>query len=101
MKMLSGLLRLRQVCCDLRLLGLQPNEHVHRPSSICSMSYWRRSIDGGHRVLVFSQFVKMLDLIRERFEAKEPRFAISLAKRIIGSKRLTGFRATKAFRFSS
>jgi SNF2 family DNA or RNA helicase len=28
-------------------------------------------IDGGHRVLVFSQFVKMLDLIRERLEASE------------------------------
>ena len=26
-------------------------------------------IDGGHRVLVFSQFVKMLDLVRERLEA--------------------------------
>ena len=33
------------------------------------------AIDGGHRVLLFSQFVSMLRLIRERLEAKSVAFA--------------------------
>ena len=70
MKMLTGLLRLRQTCCDLRLLGLPPNEQTE-PSAKLELldELLEEIIDGGHRVLVFSQFVTMLDLIRERLEA--------------------------------
>jgi superfamily II DNA or RNA helicase len=107
MKMLTGLLRLRQTCCDLRLLGLGPGSAGDSPvvlrdprdtSGVFGESpktagevarapqagnressakldlldeLLEEIIDGGHRVLVFSQFVKMLDLIRERLEASE------------------------------
>jgi superfamily II DNA or RNA helicase len=70
MKMLTGLLRLRQTCCDLRLLGLPPNEDRDTSAKLDLLDeLLEEIIDGGHRVLVFSQFVKMLDLVRERLEA--------------------------------
>ncbi len=69
MKMLTGLLRLRQACCDLRLLGLPPNEQTESAKLDLLDELLEEIIDGGHRVLVFSQFVKMLDLVRERLTA--------------------------------
>ena len=86
MKMLTGLLRLRQVCCDLRLLKLPPQ--VPTTSSQLSTlnsqlpaetsakldlldELLEEAIDGEHRVLVFSQFVSMLHIIRERLEKFE------------------------------
>ena len=60
--MLTALLRLRQVCCDLRLLG----QEAERPSGKLEAleELLEEAIDGGHRVLLFSQFVSMLRLIR-------------------------------------
>ena len=60
--MLTALLRLRQVCCDLRLVG----QEAERPSSKIELlgELLEEAIDGEHRVLVFSQFVAMLQLIR-------------------------------------
>jgi superfamily II DNA or RNA helicase len=70
MKMLTGLLRLRQTCCDLRLLGLPPDDTGETSAKLDLLDeLLEEIIDGGHRVLVFSQFVKMLDLVRERLEA--------------------------------
>ncbi|MGI8437111.1 MAG: DEAD/DEAH box helicase [Chthoniobacterales bacterium] len=83
MKMLVGLLRLRQVCCDLRLLGVAQGSNLQdrRKSKLetCSTSakldlldeLLEEAIDGGHRVLVFSQFVSMLTLLRERLDAQK------------------------------
>jgi SNF2 family DNA or RNA helicase len=68
--MLTGLLRLRQTCCDLRLLGLPFARQAETSAKLDLFEeLLGEIIDGGHRVLVFSQFVRMLDLIRERFEA--------------------------------
>jgi SNF2 family DNA or RNA helicase len=62
MTMLTALLRLRQICCDLRLLG----QEAERPSGKMELleELLEEAIDGGHRVLLFSQFVSMLRLIR-------------------------------------
>lgn len=80
MKMLTGLLRLRQVCCDLRLLQVAHASSLHpegeRKLEACATSakldlldeLLEEAIDGEHRVLVFSQFVSMLHLVRERLE---------------------------------
>lgn len=63
---LEALLRLRQVCCDLRLL----NEHTDSPLSAKSsaklqhlLGMLHTFIAEGRRILVFSQFTSMLDLI--------------------------------------
>ena len=86
MKMLTGLLRLRQVCCDLRLLKVaqasslpSPDERNLEARVTCKTSakldlldeLLEEAIDGEHRVLVFSQFVSMLHLIRERLDKLE------------------------------
>jgi superfamily II DNA or RNA helicase len=69
MKMLTGLLRLRQVCCDLRLVGIDKEESSAKLDLLDELL--EEAIDGEHRVLVFSQFVSMLHLIRERLEKLE------------------------------
>ncbi|HET9958930.1 MAG TPA: SNF2-related protein [Polyangiaceae bacterium] len=66
---LAGLTKLRQAACDPRLLGL-PREFSHEDSG--KLMALRELIDeaesGGHKVLVFSQFVSMLKLVREALE---------------------------------
>jgi superfamily II DNA or RNA helicase len=69
MKMLTGLLRLRQVCCDLRLVGIDTEETSAKLDLLDELL--EEAIDGEHRVLVFSQFVSMLHIIRERLEKLE------------------------------
>jgi superfamily II DNA or RNA helicase len=68
-KMLLGLLRLRQVCCDLRLTGAAGKSDESAKLELLD-ELLEEAIDGGHRVLVFSQFVGMLTLIRERLTAQ-------------------------------
>ena len=65
-QILAALTRLRQVACDPRLLGLEEEKWTHAES--CKLGALREilanAIEGGHRVLIFSQFVSMLSLIR-------------------------------------
>jgi superfamily II DNA or RNA helicase len=70
--MLTALLRLRQVCCDLRLVG----KEAERPSSKIELlgELLEEAIDGEHRVLVFSQFVAMLHLIRAHLDEAGVRY---------------------------
>lgn len=72
---LTALLRLRQVCCDLRLLNLE-NTDPSTASAKLEMfgELLEEAIDGGHRVLVFSQFVKMLALLKEKLTAEGVEF---------------------------
>jgi SNF2 family DNA or RNA helicase len=71
MVILSALLRLRQICCDLRLLKLDnpPKENFSGKVDLFS-ELLEEVIDGGHRVLVFSQFVSMLTLLKEKLTAE-------------------------------
>jgi len=70
MKTLTQLLRLRQICCDPRLLEaeMDPDFSAKRSSFF---ELLEESIDGGHRVLVFSQFVSILTLLRKELEEQE------------------------------
>jgi SNF2 family DNA or RNA helicase len=71
MMVLSALLRLRQICCDLRLLNLEGVEAASASGKIDMFGeLLEEVIDGGHRVLVFSQFVSMLTLLKERLDAE-------------------------------
>jgi superfamily II DNA or RNA helicase len=69
---LNALLRLRQICCDLRLLQL---ENVNPDTASGKLDLFgellQEVLDGGHRVLVFSQFVRMLTLLREKLAAEQ------------------------------
>jgi SNF2 family DNA or RNA helicase len=68
MLMLTALLRLRQTACDARLLAPDCEEASGKLDLL--MELLAEAMDGGHRVLLFSQFVSMMKLIRERFEAE-------------------------------
>lgn len=58
---LTALLRLRQACCDLRLLPGMKVEDKDAGIKLDELSsLLEEAIRGGHRVLVFSQFVQLL-----------------------------------------
>ncbi|MDR2488429.1 MAG: DEAD/DEAH box helicase [Desulfovibrio sp.] len=67
MSILDALLKLRQICCHPRLLKLDmPGVSTNLPSGKFDAfkDMVADIIEGGHRVLVFSQFVQMLHIIR-------------------------------------
>jgi SNF2 family DNA or RNA helicase len=66
--MLTVLLRLRQACSDLRLLGETPENRSGKLDLL--MELIEEAMDGGHRMLVFSQFVSMLRLIEEELKSE-------------------------------
>ncbi len=75
MVVLTTLLRLRQACCDLRLLNLPdvPPEGASGKLELFG-ELLEEILDGGHRALVFSQFTTMLALLRERLAANGVEF---------------------------
>ena len=71
MLVLTALLRLRQVCCDLRLLKLEGVNPANASGKLDLFGELLEEVlDGGHRVLVFSQFVSMLSLLKERLDGE-------------------------------
>lgn len=73
-KVLAALTRLRQICCDPRLIDDESEPATNGDSGekrIASakfdllMELLQECVDEGHRVLLFSQFTSMLDLIEE------------------------------------
>ena len=70
MKTLTQLLRLRQTCCDPRLLDDTLESTVSTKLNSFN-ELLEESIDGGHRILVFSQFVSLLSILKEELETQE------------------------------
>ncbi len=85
MLMLTALLRLRQAACDLRLLEKTPEPTAaagkgskKEPLSgklELFLELLQTAMDGGHRVLVFSQFVSMLSILRRELDAQGVEYA--------------------------
>lgn len=66
---LAALLRLRQVCCDPRLLKSPTDKPVNQSSKLDALvNMIGEIVDEGHKILVFSQFVEMLAIIRKELE---------------------------------
>ena len=65
-EILSGLTRLRQVCCDPRLV-YEDYRGGSAKLETC-MDLVRSGILAGHRILLFSQFTSMLHLIGQQME---------------------------------
>ncbi|MBE2250959.1 MAG: DEAD/DEAH box helicase [Myxococcus sp.] len=69
---LSALMKLRQVCCDPRLLKLPPGTQL--PGS-AKLERFGELVDElvreGHRALVFSQFTEMLELLKQQADEKK------------------------------
>lgn len=74
-EILSVLLRLRQICCHPDLILEKP---LRTPSPSAKLEQFFEFVDeavsGGHRILVFSQFVKMLYIIRRALEERSVRY---------------------------
>jgi superfamily II DNA or RNA helicase len=66
LQILAGLTKLRQAACDPRLLGL-PRDFTDEDSGklVALRELISEAVEGGHKVLVFSQFVMMLRLIEK------------------------------------
>jgi SNF2 family DNA or RNA helicase len=70
--MLTALLRLRQACCDVRLLDAAGPAGSAKVDLMLELL--EEAVDGGHRVLIFSQFVSMLKILRHELESREIQF---------------------------
>ncbi len=72
-EILAILMRLRQVCCHLDLLKEHHKPGAYEAPSSKMDSFFElldEAIDGGHRMLVFSQFVSMLTILRTELESR-------------------------------
>ncbi|NRB42179.1 MAG: SWF/SNF helicase family protein [Pseudomonadales bacterium] len=79
-EMLDALLKLRQVCCDPRLVNIASAKKVQQSAKLeLLMQLVPELLEEGRRILIFSQFTSMLGLI----EAE-------LKDRNIGYSKLTG-----------
>jgi SNF2 family DNA or RNA helicase len=66
---LAGLMRLRQAACDPRLLGLPKAFNDDSSGKLQALrELIEECVSGGHKVLVFSQFTSMLQLIKAALE---------------------------------
>ena len=72
MEVLKTLLQLRQLCCHMDLLKLQ-GVSSSQPSAKMDLFFELvdEALDSGHRILVFSQFVSMLTILRREIEKRE------------------------------
>jgi superfamily II DNA or RNA helicase len=66
---LEALLKLRQVCCDPRLLKLSSSKVVPSAKLERLMAMLQELLAEGRKIIVFSQFTSMLDIITQRFQA--------------------------------
>ncbi len=66
MSIFSALLRLRQICCHPRLYDKDNKKGINESGKFEHLKEMLEEIvEEGHRVLLFSQFVDMLDIVRE------------------------------------
>lgn len=73
---LDALLKLRQVCCDPRLLPKPLQKNAQSVKLELLLEMLPQMIEEGRRILLFSQFTSMLDLIGPELEARGIPFAI-------------------------
>ena len=68
---LDALLKLRQICCDPRLLRFDAARKVRRSAKLeLLMELLPELLDEGRRILLFSQFTTMLGLIEDELKAR-------------------------------
>jgi superfamily II DNA or RNA helicase len=65
---LTVLTRLRQICNHPALVLDQPDRRLRSGKMEALLEIVGEAIEGGHKLIVFSQFVQMLKLIREEFD---------------------------------
>ena len=77
---LDALLKLRQTCCDPRTLPLETAKKIKESAKLdLLMEMLPEQLEEGRRILVFSQFTRMISLIEDELNARK-----------IGYSKLTG-----------
>ena len=66
---LAELMKLRQICCDPRLLYADFKQPAAKMAAICEIV--ENAVDNGQKVLVFSQFTSFLSLIADALDARK------------------------------
>lgn len=75
LQVLTALTRLRQVACDPRLTKIEGEWSDEQSGKVEALrELLSEAVAGGHRVLIFSQFVSMLTLLREMAERRGWRY---------------------------
>jgi superfamily II DNA or RNA helicase len=93
---LDALLKLRQACCDPRLLKLTDTK---KPSSVQAgsaklerlMELVGNLVDEGRKVIVFSQFTSMLELIRQQLDEAGIAYALLTGDTVDRGAQVTSF----------
>ena len=65
-QILAELMKLRQICCDPSLF--LKGYHAGSAKTDLCMDTIRKAIDAGHKILLFSQFTSMLDILCRKLE---------------------------------
>ncbi|MGV8918491.1 MAG: DEAD/DEAH box helicase [Pseudomonas sp.] len=75
---LEALLKLRQVCCDLRLVNSAPATGRHGSSAKLHslMEMFEELLAEGRKILLFSQFTSMLSLIEDELKQRGIEYAL-------------------------
>lgn len=68
-EILAALTRIREICCDPGLL--YEDYKGESEKRLACVDLIKSAIDGGHKVLLFSQFTSMLDMLEESLKAEE------------------------------
>jgi SNF2 family DNA or RNA helicase len=72
---LDALMKLRQVCCDPRLVAVSAAAQVKESAKLeACLELLMRQLESGRRVLLFSQFAKMLKLLAIALEERGIRY---------------------------
>lgn len=75
-EILEALLKLRQACCDPRLVDSSAHQNVYSAKLDYLLSMVDELLDEDRRILIFSQFTSMLSLIEDALAAKGYDYAL-------------------------
>lgn len=94
---LDALMKLRQVCCDPRLVNMPAAASVHR-SAKCDQFFelLEAELAAGRRILVFSQFARMLALLSEESLKRGVRHLTLTGKTVNRQARVDAFQNGEA-----
>ncbi len=94
---LDALLKLRQTCCDPKLLSIPQASKVKASAKLeMLMEMLPELIEEGRRILIFSQFTKMLSIIEDELNKKNISYTKLTGKTINREKVINQFKQGKA-----
>ncbi|VAW66671.1 DNA/RNA helicases, SNF2 family [hydrothermal vent metagenome] len=94
---LDALLKLRQTCCDPRLLSLEQAKKVKSSAKMeMLMEMLPEMLEEGRRILLFSQFTKMLAIIEQQLRERDISYTKLTGKTINREKVIDEFKEGKA-----